>query len=194
MRLCSCETLVFIRLITQDIQAERGIIQASFEAPRTTYKLKTQYHNSEDHDMNLKISNYVWNNNLFPEHLELLCLYTFLIRYSRKQKTRCSRNWICLSSGEGGRHLLIWKELTSITGQPLSEPEAYVTTNSQLASLYWNKAPIWVLWSYFYYCQTVVGLLIWGALYEERMGSVIYNCCWTSPAQSFSGSHFTVSE
>ena len=44
---------------TQDIQAVRGIIQASSEAPKTTYKLKIQYYNSEEYDMNLKISNYV---------------------------------------------------------------------------------------------------------------------------------------
>jgi hypothetical protein len=34
--------------------------------------------------------------------------------------------------------------------------------------------------------QTLTGLLMWGALSDERTG-VIYNCCWSSPAQSFSG-------
>jgi hypothetical protein len=33
----------------------------------------------------------------------------------------------------------------------------------------------------FYYCQTVTGLLTW-----REDGSVVYNCCWASPAQSFS--------
>jgi hypothetical protein len=51
----------------------------------------------------------------------------------------------------------------------------------------WNKAPIWSLRPDFYYCQTVAGLLIWGALSLWREdGSVVYNCCLPSPAQSFS--------
>jgi hypothetical protein len=37
-------------------------------------------------------------------------------------------------------------------------------------SLSWNKAPIWGLRPDFYYCQTVAGLLIWGALSDERTG------------------------
>jgi hypothetical protein len=40
----------------------------------------------------------------------------------------------------------------------------------QSASLSWNKAPIWGLRPDFYYCQTVAGLLMWGALSDERMG------------------------
>jgi hypothetical protein len=51
-----------------------------------------------------------------------------------------------------------------------SESESYVTADGQSASLSWNKAPIWVLRLYFYYCQTVVCLLIWGALSDERTG------------------------
>jgi hypothetical protein len=51
-----------------------------------------------------------------------------------------------------------------------SESESYVTTDSQSASLSWNKAPIWGLWPDFYYCQTVAGLLMWGAVSGERTG------------------------
>jgi hypothetical protein len=51
---------------------------------------------------------------------------------------------------------------------PLSEP--YVTTDGQSASLSSNKAPIWGLRPDFYYCQTVAGLLMWGALCDERTG------------------------
>jgi hypothetical protein len=40
----------------------------------------------------------------------------------------------------------------------------YITTGGQSASLSWNKAAIWGLRPYFYYCQTVAVLLIWGAL------------------------------
>jgi hypothetical protein len=36
--------------------------------------------------------------------------------------------------------------------------------------LFWNKAPIWVLRPDPYYCQRVAGLLMWGALSDERTG------------------------
>jgi hypothetical protein len=67
----------------------------------------------------------------------------------------------------------------------LSESESYITTDGQSASPSWNKGPIWDLRPDFYYCQTVAGLLMWGALSEDW--SVVYNCCWSSPTQSFSG-------
>jgi hypothetical protein len=51
----------------------------------------------------------------------------------------------------------------------------------------WNKAPIWGLRPDLYYCQTDAGLLMWGALSDERMVSVVCSCGWPSPAQSFSG-------
>jgi hypothetical protein len=41
-------------------------------------------------------------------------------------------------------------------------------TDGQSASLSWNKAPIWGLRPNFCYCQTVAGLLMWGALSDER--------------------------
>jgi hypothetical protein len=47
--------------------------------------------------------------------------------------------------------------------------QSYVTTDSQLASLSWNKAPMWDLRPDFYYCQ-FAGLLMWGALSDERTG------------------------
>jgi hypothetical protein len=79
--------------------------------------------------------------------------------------------------------------MQSNTSQSKSEFEfqSYFTNDGQSASLSWNKAPILGLRLNFYYCQTFAGLLMWGALSDERKGSVIYNCCWPSPAQSFSG-------
>jgi hypothetical protein len=50
------------------------------------------------------------------------------------------------------------------------ESESYITTDVQLASLSWNKAPIWGLGPEFYYCQTVAGLLMWGSFPDERRG------------------------
>jgi hypothetical protein len=48
--------------------------------------------------------------------------------------------------------------------------ESYVTTDGPSANLPWNKASIWWLRPDYYYCQTVAGLLMWGALSDERMG------------------------
>jgi hypothetical protein len=57
-----------------------------------------------------------------------------------------------------------------------TESESYVTTDGQSASLSWYKAPIWGLRPDF--CcrmeygirRTFAGLLIWGALSDERTG------------------------
>jgi hypothetical protein len=51
-----------------------------------------------------------------------------------------------------------------------SHSESHVTTDGQSASLSCNKAPIWDLGPDFYYCQMVAGLLVWGALSDERTG------------------------
>jgi hypothetical protein len=51
-----------------------------------------------------------------------------------------------------------------------SQSQSYVTTDGQSASLSWCQAPIWGLRPDFYYCQTVVGLLTWDALSDERTG------------------------
>jgi hypothetical protein len=48
------------------------------------------------------------------------------------------------------------------------ESESYITTDGQSASLSWNKAAVWGLRPDLYYCQTVAGLLMWGALSDER--------------------------
>jgi hypothetical protein len=53
---------------------------------------------------------------------------------------------------------------------PESVSESYVTTDGQSASLSWNKAPIWGLRPDFHDCQTVAGLLMWGALSDEMTG------------------------
>jgi hypothetical protein len=51
-----------------------------------------------------------------------------------------------------------------------SESESYVTTDGQPTSLSWNKSPIWGLRPDLYYCLTIAGLLLWGALFDDRMG------------------------
>jgi hypothetical protein len=57
---------------------------------------------------------------------------------------------------------------TELTGS--SQSQSYITNDGQPASLSWNKAPIWDLRPDRYYCQTVAGLLVWGALSDERTG------------------------
>jgi hypothetical protein len=52
----------------------------------------------------------------------------------------------------------------------LSSPsltESDITTDGQSATLSWNKVPMWGLRPDFYYCQTVAGLLVWGAVCDE---------------------------
>jgi hypothetical protein len=51
-----------------------------------------------------------------------------------------------------------------------SQSQSYVTTDNQSASLSWYKAPMWGLKPDLYFCQTVAGLWIWGALSDERTG------------------------
>jgi hypothetical protein len=76
---------------------------------------------------------------------------------------------------------------TRVMNRSESESESYVTTVDQPASLSWNKAPFWGLRPDFYYCLTVAGLLIWGALSDERRG--LSFAIATGPRQH---SHFRV--
>jgi hypothetical protein len=50
-----------------------------------------------------------------------------------------------------------------------SQSQSHVTTGGLSASLSWNKAPIWGLRPDLYYCQTLAGLLKWGALSDESL-------------------------
>jgi hypothetical protein len=65
--------------------------------------------------------------------------------------------------------------LTTAKFKPLifwncSFSQSYVTTDGQWSNLSWNNATVWGLRLDFYYHQTVAGLLMWGALSEERTG------------------------
>jgi hypothetical protein len=51
-----------------------------------------------------------------------------------------------------------------------SESVSYVMTDGQPASLSWNRARIWGLRPDLDYCLIVAGLLIWGAVSDERTG------------------------
>jgi hypothetical protein len=62
------------------------------------------------------------------------------------------------------------QQLTMTEPQQSSKQLQYVTTDSQSASLSRCQVQIWGPGPEFCYCQTVVGLLMWGSLSDERMG------------------------
>jgi hypothetical protein len=69
----------------------------------------------------------------------------------------------------------------------MSWAEFYLTTDGQLASLSWNKAPIWGLRPDLYYLCDSYGLVLVGRPLWREDGYVFYICCWPLPAQSFFG-------
>jgi hypothetical protein len=87
------------------------------------------------------------------------CLTTNSYSSNCRLKTLTSGSWPSLYS-------LVTNRTENTANR--SRVESYVTTDGQSVSLSWNKAPS--LRSDFYYCQTVTGLLKWGALSDERTG------------------------
>jgi hypothetical protein len=79
-------------------------------------------------------------------------------------------NDVCLTNLYEESLPVVWISDWSPVSRILDRVESYVTTDGQSASLSWNKAPIRGLRPDFYYCQTVAGLLMWGALSDERTG------------------------
>jgi hypothetical protein len=71
------------------------------------------------------------------------------------------------SHGNSSQRLNSLTHPSSSSLTPESESETYITTDGESESLSWNKAPTWGL-QYFYCCQTVTGLLKWGALSDDR--------------------------
>jgi hypothetical protein len=71
-------------------------------------------------------------------------------------------------------HFLFNRPETSVLNQKLflaqSQTESYVTTDGKSASLSRNKAHIWGLRPDISYCLRVAGLLMWGALSDEKTG------------------------
>jgi hypothetical protein len=61
-------------------------------------------------------------------------------------------------------------QLKCTQSQSQSQSQSYITTDGQTASVSSSNAPIWGLRQDIYYFQTVVGLLMWGALSDERTG------------------------
>jgi hypothetical protein len=62
---------------------------------------------------------------------------------------------------------LVWDTNCS---EILRRSQSHVTTYGQSVSLSWCKAPVWGLRPDFYFYQRVAGLLMWGALSDEKTG------------------------
>jgi hypothetical protein len=69
-----------------------------------------------------------------------------------------------------------WRQLPASHNSSLSQLDSrgllrrHVMTDGQSASLSRCEAPIWAQRRDFYYCQTVIGLLMLGALFDNRKG------------------------
>jgi hypothetical protein len=63
---------------------------------------------------------------------------------------------------------IVLRDSFNSTSATQSQSQNYVTTDGQSTSLSWCQAPICGLRPDFSYCQTVAGLLMWGALSDER--------------------------
>jgi hypothetical protein len=101
---------------------------------------------------------------IFPQSISNSLHYSTLTVNKSSQRTNSSSDLRRLSSPIRSP---VWSTMVC---QSQSQSQNSVTTDGQSASLSWNKAPIWDLRPDFYYCQTVSGLLMWGALSDERTG------------------------
>jgi hypothetical protein len=105
---------------------------------------------------------------------------------SKTRSIPCWTTSVFPSTVTNGAHSLNCLELR-LSVEWILKSESYVTTDGQSASLSWNKAPVWGLRSNFYYYMTVAGLLMWGALSDDRTGLI-----FTIVAGPRQRSHFRV--
>jgi hypothetical protein len=108
-------------------------------------------------------------NSLETEHRHKLQIH---LRSRRGEPTRCSPpTWGLCRGPKTSRH----KKNIVTKYEQLKRDESHFTTDVQLASLSWHKAPIWGLQPDHYYCLTVKVLFFVGALSDERSGlSFVY--------------------
>jgi hypothetical protein len=113
----------------------------------------------------------VWMVNRFIQHSQVVTTNNYNTKYCCNCNTyKCSTS-ACLVTLQLCNTWPMSLEFSYYSVQlTASRVESYVTTDNLSASLSWNKAPILGLRPDFYYCQTVAGLLICGALSDERTG------------------------
>jgi hypothetical protein len=97
---------------------------------------------------------------MFSLHSQYLCTTAYVRTHTKSSNS---------SSGHIAVPLAL-RNSSEVNSESESETESYITTDSQSASLSWNKAPIWGLRPDFNYCLTVAGLLTWGVLSDKRTG------------------------
>jgi hypothetical protein len=78
------------------------------------------------------------------------------------------KHWVPFSSPSTTRRATM--EVLEPASTRESQSQSNVTTDGQSASLFWCQVPTWDLRPDFYYCLTLTGFLMWGALSEERTG------------------------
>jgi hypothetical protein len=94
-------------------------------------------------------------------HDQRFYLQLIFCSYSPYVTSSLTRRWVCL----------LWIGLAWPTHLKSKSKLCYDRRPvGQSASLSWNKAPIWGLGPDLYYCLTVTGFLMWGALSDERTG------------------------
>jgi hypothetical protein len=73
-----------------------------------------------------------------------------------------------------------WTEL-ELKGKDFSrQRQSYIRNDGQSASLSWCQSPIWGPWSDSYQREAVLGLLMWGAIPDERTGLQFTNAAEAS--------------
>jgi hypothetical protein len=97
-------------------------------------------------------------------------------------QSRSCLSYVCYNGS-----LVTWT-VVGLTTAIDNESESYITADGQSASLSWNKSPIWGLRPDFLLLSDSCGFVDVGRSLWREEGSVIYNFCWPSPEQSFSGS------
>jgi hypothetical protein len=113
-----------------------------------------------------------------------MCIYTYIyqnLQWRHKipwESIWRNKSWCDFGSEAVGNWFVLFQLIIfyirrrnlAATSRCINCLESCFTTGGQSASLSWNTATIWGLRPHFYYCQTVAGLLMWGALSDERKG------------------------
>jgi hypothetical protein len=118
----------------------------------------------------------------YGTHFSLLCSSTgsFFYFYIKKEHANRGDELFSTEHRSAAVYAVSTRKDTAWT-----QCEPYVRTDGQSATLSWNKAPIWGLRPESYNCQTVSGLLMYGALPDGRTG-LLLRLLLVSSAQSFS--------
>jgi hypothetical protein len=102
--------------------------------------------------------------------IQLLCFRTLSIVLFLFRRHNVSETGFCVPLQVEPTHLGPIDRASPYLRTPASESESKLCYDRQSVGQSWNKSPIWGLRPDLYYCRTVAGLLMWGALSDERTG------------------------